>query len=177
MKGYNILFFLTLFILSCQSATKTDSISKKFAKVPVYQIVNNDLMIVLDSFILNEKQYDYYDTSVVFYANTMNKNGTVLQFSSGGKYEGIPVVDELYLDSTFGVFYHKSHFFLLYGRSIVCSDLMQKTDKIFVVCAIKDVENGSLGFQDDTYFPTTWIYIFKDGKLYNTYKQEMIDHR
>lgn len=177
MKVYYIPFLLTLFILSCQSATKTDSFSKKLANVPVYQIVNKDLMIVLDSFILNEKQYDYYDTSVVFYANTMNKNGTILQFSSGGKYSGMPEVEEHYLDSTFGVFYHKSHVFLLYGRSIVCSDLMQKTDKIFVVSVIKDIENESLMFEDDSYFPTTWIYIFKDGKLYNTYKEEMIDHR
>ena len=81
-KKYLILtiYFTSFHISGNLIAQALDSIN-----VPIYQICNQDLECVIDSFIQNEKQYDYYDANVVLYANVMNYDGTSLQLYSGSK--------------------------------------------------------------------------------------------
>jgi hypothetical protein len=137
--------------------------------------VNNDnFNVILDSFITHEKQYKYFSDNVTFYLNILDSNGTCLQLSSGG------MVDTLYIwDSdkaeNCGVFYYKTFRFLINGRSIVDKRILKrKFEKIIVKRAKLLDENAT---EDDTYFPTTWIYKFDNNKFYLILKEDMKDYR
>jgi hypothetical protein len=127
-------------------------------------VENKDILVYLDSFVMNERKYSYYDTCVVLYANTMDRNGVVLQLSSGRRHVYSPIISQCYVDSTCGVFFHNLHLFVLYGRSIISNQLMRKTSNSFLI-KVKMEEKGdfSKSGEDDSYFPTTWIGKF-DGR-------------
>lgn len=161
MKAVKSFFLLFITLLSCQTALKTNSFLEKQIEVPIYRVENRSFYAALDSFIYNESVYEYYDTSVVLYANTMDSKGTVIQLSSGGKQIYTPSVSRYFVDSTLGVFFHRSHIFLLYGRSIISEKLCINTNTRFLV-NVKNDSIHSIIIDDDSYFPTTWF-----GKLEN----------
>jgi len=75
-----------------------------------------------------------------------------------------------------GVFYYKTFRFLINGRSIVDRRILKKENKKVIVkrARLSDDDNA---IEDDRYFPTTWIYKFKNDKFYSTYKSDMKDNR
>lgn len=160
MKKIFIIFFLIEFKLFCQIGD-----SYEIIEVPVYEIVNESFKKALDSFIINEMQYEYYDTNVVLHANVMNYDGTAIQLSSGCKNCYSPIVYNTYVDSTLGIFYYKSHIFTIFGRSIVNSKLMKKTNEKFKIYLISFKEQSNNNIIDDSYFPTTWYGILDWDKF------------
>lgn len=145
--------------------------SLKLAQVPIYQISDNQVELVLDSFICNEAQYEYFDDNVVLYINVMNNNGTTIQISSGHKGQYKPALDETYMDSTVGIIYYKKHTFLLYGRSVISSKIATRTEKTYLLEIIES--DTSEIIEDDTYFPTSWICRYKKDGFHIMNKFEM----
>lgn len=162
MKYLTIIFVLIEFKLFCQIGN-----SYEIIEVPVYEIINESFKQALDSFIINEMQYEYYDSNVVLHANVMNYDGTAIQLSSGCKNCYSQVVYDIYADSTLGIFYYKSHIFTIFGRSIVNSKLMKKTNEKFKIYLIssKEQSDNINNTIDDSYFPTTWFGILEGDKF------------
>lgn len=172
MKILQLFVFVLFTLISCQSVDRSKIDNSDHISVPIYKVTNKDLISVLDSFILNEKKYDYYDSTVVLYANTMNNDGTILQFSSGGKGVSSPVINRNYADATLAVFYHNKNMFVLYGRSIVSSKLMTKTNAMYSI-ATRRTDDETQAFEDDSYFPTIWVGKFDGVKFRITVKSNM----
>ncbi|MDR1006122.1 MAG: hypothetical protein LBL74_04585 [Bacteroidales bacterium] len=170
---YFLLVFLPLSVFG-QRHMKLDSI-------PVYTIINSDFHTILDSFINEERQYEYYNDNVTFFVNIMNTKGNVLQISSGDDLKNKPLQFwESDIDSTYGIFYYKTHSFVIRGRSVIDSDIMIKTNKYIIVEAYNesmlDIIDDDV-MEDDTYFPTMWFVRFENNKFEIGSKFPMEDYR
>ena len=173
MKFITILITLVLLCFSDISEAQINSTSKD--SINIYLINNENFVAVIDSFITHEKQYKYFSDNLTFYLNILDSNGTCLQLSSGSVTDTLYVLDYDNVDNC-GVFYYKTFRFLINGRSIVDRKILKKENKKVKVkrVILSDNENA---IEDDSYFPTTWIYVFKNDKFYLTYKGEMVDER
>jgi hypothetical protein len=137
----------------------------------LFSVINSDFRGILDSFIIHEQQYEYYDSTVVFFVNiNIYDSGLNLWLFSGDKNIGteIKLAQSDYLKK---MFVHKNHIFLsrincfglIYNN--ILNELFQKTDKKIVIVYYKNIETEieeieSFFIEDDSYFPTTWIYDF-----------------
>lgn len=157
------------FILSAKEGFEENQI----IEAPIYSVVNKDLICVLDSFIKNEMDHDNYDPNVLLFCNIMDSNGVVLQFSSGGKKVYEPFVYEYNVNPFLAVFYHKTHTFIIHGRSIISSELMMKSKKTYPVKIVLEKDKSAYINEDGSYFPTTWFGKLRDGKFVVTNKLEM----
>ena len=165
-----IILLGTLNIYAQRSKIKTDSI-------PQYEIINPDFYAILDSFIVEEKQYDYYNTNVTFFVNILDSNGSVLQLSSGCDYQNkAPFVEKPSTDSTLGLFYYRTHSFVIRGRSIVNGNILIKNKKYCPVRVFKGSDNEII-IEDDSFFPTTWLVYFDGTNIEIFSKAKMIDYR
>lgn len=147
---------MLLFFISCIVNGKTYFQELDSDSVPVYRIVNHDFYAVLDSFIMHEKQYDYYNTHVTFFVNVLDSAGVVFELNSGAMYEETPIIFS-FRKKNAGAFTFKEHTFILTGRSIISNQIMAKT------CGYQNVKFVDIDeFDDDaieyySYFPTSWI--------------------
>ena len=173
MKFITILIAFVLLCFSDISEAQISSTSKD--SINIYLINNESFVAVIDSFITHEKQYKYFSENLTFYLNVLDSNGTCFQLSSGSATDTLFVLDYDNVDNC-GVFYYKTFRFLINGRSIIDRKILKKENKKVKVkrVILSDYENA---IEDDSYFPTTWIYVFKNDKFYLTYKGDMVDER
>ena len=167
-----LLFFFIAKVFSQNIILEQDS-------VPVYSVINHSFYIILDSFVINEQQYEYYDSTVIF-PITMDiyEDYTMIQLFSGNKNNDsirISINDVKHL-----LFFYKHHLFIVFVRTQDSEQkLLEETKFKQVVYYVKQIKekNGEIeGFVDD-YFPTTWIYQFKDEIFYEKIKSPLMDFR
>jgi hypothetical protein len=131
----------------------------------------------LDSFIIEESRYEYYNPNVTFRLYIMDRNGCVLQLSSGIDYKNHPPVFEISdIDSTSGIFYYKTHKFIMYGRYIISSKILHRTNN-YIIIKKYNIQIYEDANEDDSFFPTIWIIAFKNDKFIITNKFPMEDYR
>lgn len=155
----------------------------KLDSIPVYEIINKDFNIVLDSFINEEMQYDYYNANVTFYLRVLNIDDTTpcrncIELSSGNDLKEKPLTIPLdFRDKLWGICYYKTHLFIMYGNVSIDDRIMVKTEKYTPIRIVKYSYSDEDLMEDDTYFPTIWHVIFKDNNFYIGYKSRMRDYR
>lgn len=137
--------------------------------INVYTIVNQDFISIIDSFIVHEKQYDYYNDSITFDFTILDQEGCVFQLSSGITQENEIAIFEGDDVSLCGVFYSKSHRFFINGRSLINEYILKKTNSKIQANIVRLNENEEV-LIDDSVFPTIWIYIYSNHQFYLSYK-------
>jgi len=143
--------------------------------INIYVINNESFVAIIDSFITHEKQYKYFSNNLTFYMNILDSNGTCIQLSSGSITDTLYIMDYDDVENC-GVFYYKTFRFLINGRSIVDKRILKRENKKVIVKRVRLSDDDNV-IEDDSYFPTTWIYKFKNDKFYSTYKSDMKDNR
>jgi len=164
MKIKILATFIICFVsINVYSVNKEDSI-------PIYKIMHKELEIILDSFINNEKQYNYFCDSAVFFLNVMDLKGEILQLSSGYK-KTRDTINVYYADSNTGIILYKNYYFILSGRSRVSDKILMKTNKYYTVKTNNSVND--VGEEIDVYYPTYWFMNIVNNNLtiVNKYKR------
>jgi len=173
----NILWFNLLFVIINGGFSQSVILSK--VSVPVYSVINDDFYSILDSFVIHEQQYEYYDTTVIF-PITMDiyKDCTMVQLFSGYKRnDSIKILKE---NINQLLFFHKQHVFIVNVRTSDSEQTLLKETKYkqlvyYVTYKVIKTNNDAI-FIDD-YWPTTWIYQFKDEIFYEKLKLPLIGNR
>jgi len=164
-----LLIFMTSLLTCSANSQVLDSVS-------VYCIINDELNPVLDSFIIHEKQYEYYNKDVTFFVNVMDSIGVVFELNSGTLFKEIPFLYS-YKKKNAGIFIYKGHTFILSGRSIISNKIMVKTCNYQTIkfIDVKDVGNNAI--EDDSFFPTTWLCKFDKDSMLILSKTPMIKYK
>ncbi len=168
-----ILFTLTFLCFSDVSKAQIKFVSND--SINIYLINNDSFAAIIDSFITHEKQYDYFNDKVTFYLNILDSNGTCIQLSSGSIIDTLFIMDYDNAENC-GIIFYNTFRFLIKGRSIVDGKILKKENKKIIVRIARLFDDYS-HIEDDSYFPSTWIYKFNDNKFYSTYKSDMKDNR
>lgn len=176
MRKCTFWFSLILFIINDVFA---QSIIIKQDSLPVYSVINQNFANILDSFVIHEQQYEYYDTTVIFHISMdIYKDCTMIQLFSGNKNNDsirISINDIKHL-----LFFYKQHLFIVYIRTQDSEQkLLEETKLKQVVYYVKHItkKNDEIAEFIDDYFPTTWIYQFKDEVFYEKLKTSLRDYR
>ncbi|MFV0291572.1 MAG: hypothetical protein ACK5IJ_11860 [Mangrovibacterium sp.] len=157
LKGILLLFFTI-------DTAYSNSCSLNFEPVPVYKIVDDSFKLILDNFVINEAQYEDFDSSTVLYINTMNEDGTIIQISSGGKSKNGPALDKFYMDHTVGIVFYKAHIILLYGRSVINSKIAKRTSETYRL-KVAESDCSYVVSEDDSFSPTFWFCQYINDRL------------
>jgi hypothetical protein len=166
MKLKILATFIICFVsINAYSINKEDSI-------PIYKIMHNELEIIIDSFINNENQYNYFCDSAVFFINVMDLKGEILQLSSGYK-KTRDKINVYYSDSNTGIILYKNYYFILSGRSRVSDKILMKTNNYYKVKKNNSVND--VGEEIDVYFPTYWFINLVNNNLTIVNKSKRIN--
>lgn len=174
-----ILFIKILFIVLYSSAQKADTCENS---VFVYSITNAEFKCIIDSFIMHEQQYKYYDLSVVFPMTIdVYPNYTMIQMFSGHRNYNSNLVMEKYLTQI--LVSYKQHLFIVTVRTNgFLGNLFEKTNLRQAVCYLEikkkpknKVVEDEIFKEIDDYWATTWIYQFKNGCFVEKWKSPQIE--
>ena len=168
---FTIISILILYNTSVFSQNK-----KAIDSLSIYEINNNDFKLVLDSFIVNEMMYKYYDSTVMFSATIDTLQGiTAIQLFSGDE----PRFEILDNEEHLQVFFiHNNHYFIATSRSNYFDEgLFKKTNKKQAVKVIttdewlkeqskKEKAGDYSDSVDEEIFATDWIYNYYKGNMY-----------
>ena len=168
---FAIILILILYNTSIFSQNK-----KAIDSLFIYEINNNDFKLVLDSFIVNEMKYDYYDSTVMFSATIdTNKSKTIIQLFTykNNKFEISKYDKELY-----GLIFHNKHYFLISTNSKnFDKNLLKKTNKKHFIKKIEPRKHSfynkktkkwvedTRDYINDSY-GTNWMYNYMNDKIY-----------
>lgn len=174
-----ILLIKILFILLYSFAQKVDMCKDS---VFLYSITNTKFKCIIDSFIVHEQQYRYYDSSVVFPMTIdVYPNYTMIQMFSGHRSYNSYLVMEKYLTQI--LVSHQNHLFIVTIRTNgFLGNLFEKTNLKKEVCyleinkkSINEVFEDELFKEIDDYWATTWIYQFKNDCFVEKWKSPQIE--
>jgi hypothetical protein len=149
--------------LPVNAKNNTDSV-----KVGVLQIVNNDLVVVLDSIVDHEKQCEYYSSNLLFSIWIHDK-----KFTIGSIGERIKNSKNI-----LGCFVYKNHLFFVEGKYLNDTLLKRTKQKMKYCFAVSktgtDPKTGimfidSMDLQDDSY--SYWVFIYENSHLVFQEKQ------
>lgn len=147
-----------------------DSCNKAY--INKYIIISSDFKNVLDSFLVNESQYSYFsmdDTSVIFPITVMDSVGNIMQLTSGKKGFFVPYYLQ---NSILGILKYSGISFIINGRASPNSKLLYKTKKKISIPIKKSIKHD-YPIEDDSFFPTVWIFNYEDGSLEVVYRSKM----
>lgn len=174
-----ILIIEILIMVLYSFAQKIDSYKDS---VFVYSIVNAELNCIIDSFIIHEQQYKYYDSSVVFPMTVdVYPNYTMIQVFSGNRNDDSILIMEKYLEQI--IVLYKQHLFKVtlrtngfVGNLFERTNLRLAVNYIGITTNIKNqVVLDEIFEEVDDYWATTWIYQYKDGCFLEKWKSPLID--
>lgn len=154
----------------------------------IYNIVDEKFKNILDSFLIHEQQYSYYDSSNIFILTLDEyKYRFVIQLISGQKnpYEdSIKINLENNMKYKNIYFYYKNLLFNVIIRNKE-SDLFETrilkpyVKKEIYIISDKNTQNGNITFDiediSDDYWPTTWIYLWDNDIWKCVWKSPIIN--
>lgn len=165
MKNTIILVFMF-----CNAQTFAQIHKIEMDSICIYEITNSAFEIVLDSFIEHEEQFDYITDKTIFKISILDSSGTSIQLSSGTNADSVFLNSFDNLQSS-GLLYYKSYRFLISGRSEINNKILSKTQNSNAVYIRKSFKDEP--FEDDSYFPTVFIYKFQNNKFVLVYSRNM----
>lgn len=135
----------------------------KHDSIPVYRIENNDLTMIIDSFVKEANQYD--DFNNILYLSILSEKGDVLQLSYVNDREVLSINDNM-KNGSLGIVLYDSVFILMYGRAVINNAIMKKTEKCFNIMVNKRTDLETVRITPEGYFfPIKWLIGMKDDKL------------
>ncbi len=169
------LFTKILFIVVYGFAQKIDSCKDS---VFIYSIINTKLECIVDSFIMHEQQYEYYDSSVLFEMTIdIYPDYTMILLMSGNRNNNPTIILDKYTENI--VILCKQHLFRTAIRTNGCfKNLFQKTNLKQAVSYFRpNIEYEDEDEFTDDYWPTNWIYQYKEGCFIEKWKSPLLDLR
>ena len=138
--------------------------SNQVGDIAVIQIRNKNLLPILDSIIIHEKQCDYYTPNLIFSIQSRRvNNNTEYQIGSVGSW-----LIDFGSKNYYGCFEYKGHRFVVGGQKLD-SSIFTETTEIEQFVFLKPNENFKNGgtvlnvIDDDTF--SYWIYNYTDNKF------------
>lgn len=166
-----IIFILILLIIFIKGISQTTVIRKD--SIPICSIIFSEFERILDDFIDNERQFEYFDSIAVFdiVIGLNNDSNIYIMLSSGREMYDTIFQPESTNKNSYICFYYKNNLFIVFMRSdLPIQKLFNITTSKQIIYFINNTNTNSC--EDDSFFPSLWIYIFKDGLFYEGRKFE-----
>jgi hypothetical protein len=170
MKKYICIGILTMFGLSvfCQNITITGCWITESKELPIVECVNEDLINIIDNIFVKEQLCSYFSDSLMLSVEITKQVDTyIILFKSEIKKKKLLEVNPL------AFFKRRNHLCFIYKG--IPENLFIKTNKKqilnyrgFIPSNKSQKENpilSNLLFEVDDFFPSNWIYIYKDDKF------------
>jgi len=153
MKIKFISVFIAILSICNSSVNAGDSLN-------VYKIINPEFKVLLDSFIVNAKQYGDFKNIIV--VSIMNNDGDIMEITYDNYSDKLSFYPDVLERYRIGIAFYDSIIITLSGRGEIIRKIMKKTD-----CKIKvDIKQRKMQKHTGEYvFPITWLVHFKDEKL------------
>lgn len=170
MKVFKILIFII--ILNSKNILYTQNLILK-ELIPVYETCNYDFKLILDSFIINEQKYKYYNNNTIFPICINNINNDLIIFiSSGGSTDTIMRYEKVRPKQIF--LYYNNHFFKVVLRNcLIEKSLFIETNRKKEIYYKKEKRKKKIKkriieieVEKDEYWITSWIYKYSNNSFF-----------
>jgi hypothetical protein len=152
-------------MFSITTTQKTDTIY-------IYTLDNMYFTSILDSFILHESQYDYYDSTCAFNMN-INKFeiGGLWIWLGSGYYHRVYANIEKYLRESIPKITHilvyKSHNFFITSLDELDTALFKKTNLYYIIPEEQELVVDIFELiGDESKYETAWLYWYQNGEFH-----------
>ncbi len=137
----------------------------------VYKIINPEFEVLLDSFIVEAKQYGDFKNIIVI--SIMNNDGDIMEITYNNYSDKLSFYPDVLEWYRIGIAFYDSIIITVAGRGEIVREIMKKTD-----CKIKvDTKQRKTQKHTEEYvFPITWLVHFKDEKFKIITKYDRSDY-
>lgn len=161
---------LILLLLKYQNIFSQEVIICKDS-IPIYEVVNNDFKEILDSFIVNEKNYSHYDSNLIFDISLIGYTDiTYIIFSLDIKRTYYYPIPKNNFNGSQIIFFYKGNYFIVNNKTKYFDDRLLKNTLKFreITMHIPIVSKDKMVGEVDYFGRPTWTYEFKDGIIIKT---------